>query len=609
MVDSQAINVFLKADVTREERIEAGNRIVGTVGNYFISRALRDSVPSRDRRRNFLEDLSSYMNEIGRGNFKIPTLGGFTLDVFVLYQEVVRRGGVQHVIDNREFKEISKILRLPKTCTAAAFVLRESYEKILYFYEQKHVFGRNAEEVPPVVQLGARLERPSSTPRSLNAPDTVPHEGSRDNSFTNISVEQSKRYGSELAPLPGSLDRRHGYGDLNIGSITGNMSLDRATSYDGLQTSRNLVQDEVFVTSRPLSGSFRADIGSERNRLVLALQSGLEDEISWALATINVLSFDPKLDFLIRDYPMLLESLEVILKDYLEDLNGYRTFGLHPDDEDNMSSGAKIKMLLAVDIDPANVVAHDSIYNPSLQNYGDLFCTRDPVFLKREWNAKCVANALRNLSFIERNHPSFAKYINLLRTCMSIIVSSEATSEIVYDLLDTLKNVAVEVKLNEDTLFLLDSAITILYEWEDCTDDARIAKATELIARLCFNPDNEVELLKRFDEILGLLVGFLCSENREIRLVAVGAICNASAFDWNARVAIAKTPSVVYYLTQCLSDPYIAPLSAITIANLAEAPSNRAILLRYESELVHIAMSNSAASELVACALKELSDD
>jgi hypothetical protein len=158
-------------------------------------------------------------------------------------------------------------------------------------------------------------------------------------------------------------------------------------------------------------------------------------------------------------------------------------------------------------------------------------------------------------------------------------------------------------------LFLLDSAISMLYEWEECTDVTRILKAAELIARLCFNPDNESALSKRFDEILGLLVGFLSSENQDLRLVAVGAICNASAFDWNARVGIAKTPSVVYYLMQCLSDPQIAPLSAITIANLAEAPSNRAILMRYENELVHVAMSNSTASELVACALKELSDD
>ncbi|GJD08402.1 High mobility group B protein 9 [Galdieria sulphuraria] len=583
MVDSQAVNVFLKPEVTREERIEVGNRVVGTVGTYFISR---------------------------RGNFKIPTLGGFTLDVFILYQEVVRRGGVQHVIDNREFKEISKILRLPKTCTAAAFVLRESYEKILYFYEQKHVFGRSAEEVPPVVQLGARLERVSSTPRSLNATDTPAYEGSRENSFTNLSMEQPKGFGSELGGAPSvSPNRRHTYVDSNNRNATSSMGWDRTTSYDSLQTSRNLVQEEVFVTSRPLSGSFRTDIGSERNKLVLALQSGIEDEISWALVTINVLSFDPKLDFLIRDYPMLLESLEIILKEYLEDLNGCRTFGLHPDDEDARSSGAKNKMLSAVDINTSNVIAHNNVCNPSLQNYGDLFCTRDPIFLKREWNAKCVANALRNLSFIERNHPSFAKHVSLLRTCISIIVSSEAASQVVYDLSDTLKNIAVEVKLNQDTLFLLDSAIAILYEWEDCTDDTRILKATELIARLCFNPDNELELLKRFDEILSLLVGFLSSENKDIRLVAVGAICNASAFDWNARVAIAKTPSVVYYLTQCLSDPYIAPLSAITIANLAEAPSNRAILLRYESKFVHVAMSNSAASELVACALKELSDD
>eukprot|EP00871_Galdieria_phlegrea_P004640 jgi/Galph1/5177/GphlegSOOS_G3808.1 len=612
MVDKHVVDILLKPDVARAERLEAGNRIVGTVGTVFISETLKNTIPSRDRRRNFLEDLSAYMNEIGRGNFKIPTLGGLTLDVFVLYQEVIRRGGVQHVIDNREFKEISKILRLPKTCTAAAYVLRESYEKILYFYEQKHVFGRNAEDVPPVVQLGARLERAMPSGRSFGSYEAGSVDGSvsQDAHSSEHSLEQSPRASPDKIGLNSTKDKRTSYLNEAVSTpFSGVSALPGNGQYESTQAVRNLVQEEVFVTSRPLSVSFRADIPSERNRLVLSLQSGLEEDVNWALITINSLSYDPKFDMLVRDYPGLLESLEKLLQEYLEDLREERDVGLLPNEEDEEASATKTKMMLAVELNIPNSATTNKVRNPSLQGFGDLFCKRDPVHIKRERTAKCISNAIRNLSLIERNRIYFAKNISLIRTCLSIAVSEEALTDIVYDILDTLKNIAEEVKLGEDTEFLLEGVIELIYDSEGIGDSIFVSKATEIIAKLCFNPDNENELFKKFDEILPLLVNLLNSSNKEIQLAAAGALCNASAFDWGARIAIAKTPSAICSLIHLLNDSDIAPLSAISIMNLSEAPSNRAILMRYEPFLVDVAMKESAAAEPIACALNELADE
>lgn len=51
---------------------------------------------------------------------------------------------------------VARTLNLPKTCTSASFILRSEYEKLLYAYEQKHVWNRSPSEIPPIVQMSCR---------------------------------------------------------------------------------------------------------------------------------------------------------------------------------------------------------------------------------------------------------------------------------------------------------------------------------------------------------------------------------------------------------------------------------------------------------------------
>src|SRR5687767_2856448 len=55
---------------------------------------------------------------------KVPQLGGQEVDLFTLYTEVTKHGGLEKVIENRVWKEIIPVFQFPSTCTNAAYNLR-----------------------------------------------------------------------------------------------------------------------------------------------------------------------------------------------------------------------------------------------------------------------------------------------------------------------------------------------------------------------------------------------------------------------------------------------------------------------------------------------------
>ena len=90
----------------------------------------------------FLADHAAFMLERGHASFKVPVVGGGPLNIFRLFVEVCKLGGVENVLNKRAFRVVAGELDLPRTCTSAAFVLRNAHESLLYAYEQKLVFGR-----------------------------------------------------------------------------------------------------------------------------------------------------------------------------------------------------------------------------------------------------------------------------------------------------------------------------------------------------------------------------------------------------------------------------------------------------------------------------------
>ena len=86
--------------------------------------------------RRFNEDLIKFYNMQGKDFSKPPIVSGKNLDLYKLYNEVIRLGGYQSVLENKQWKDVVTILDLPSSCTSASFTVKRHYKKYLLAFEQ-----------------------------------------------------------------------------------------------------------------------------------------------------------------------------------------------------------------------------------------------------------------------------------------------------------------------------------------------------------------------------------------------------------------------------------------------------------------------------------------
>uniref|UniRef100_A0A1A7Y9X5 AT rich interactive domain 2 (ARID, RFX-like) n=1 Tax=Iconisemion striatum TaxID=60296 RepID=A0A1A7Y9X5_9TELE len=105
-----------------------------------------------DQRRKgqaFLDELRQFHQSRGSPFKKIPIVGGKELDLNALYIRVVSLGGFAKVSDKNQWAELGDEFNFPKSCSNAAFALKQYYLRYLEKYEKVHHFGEDDEEAQP----------------------------------------------------------------------------------------------------------------------------------------------------------------------------------------------------------------------------------------------------------------------------------------------------------------------------------------------------------------------------------------------------------------------------------------------------------------------------
>ncbi|KAM3587844.1 uncharacterized protein V6R79_015148 [Siganus canaliculatus] len=105
-----------------------------------------------DQRRKgqaFLDELRQFHQSRGSPFKKIPFVGGKELDLNALYIRVVSLGGFAKVSDKNQWIELGEEFNFPRSCSNAAFALKQYYLRYLEKYEKVHHFGEDDEEAQP----------------------------------------------------------------------------------------------------------------------------------------------------------------------------------------------------------------------------------------------------------------------------------------------------------------------------------------------------------------------------------------------------------------------------------------------------------------------------
>ncbi|XP_057959686.1 high mobility group B protein 15 [Malania oleifera] len=115
--------------------------------------------------QHFMSTLEKLHSSMGT-KFMIPIIGGKELDLHRLFVEVTSRGGIEKIIRERRWKEVTAVFSFPSTATNASFVLRKYYGSLLHHYEQIYYF--KARVWTPFT--ADALQNPCVTPTSAHVP-------------------------------------------------------------------------------------------------------------------------------------------------------------------------------------------------------------------------------------------------------------------------------------------------------------------------------------------------------------------------------------------------------------------------------------------------------
>ncbi|KAI5101651.1 AT-rich interactive domain-containing protein 3A isoform X1 [Silurus meridionalis] len=178
---------------------------------------------SDPKRKEFLDDLFSFMQKRGTPVNRIPIMAKQVLDLYMLYQLVTEKGGLVEVINKKLWREITKGLNLPTSITSAAFTLRTQYMKYLYPYECEKRGLSNPNELQAAIDSNRREGRrqafgsslfsysPNGAPTMLSSPKiSIPSigmaVGTSDTPLSSVQkVKKEDDASAQSGRLPGNL--------------------------------------------------------------------------------------------------------------------------------------------------------------------------------------------------------------------------------------------------------------------------------------------------------------------------------------------------------------------------------------------------------------------
>lgn len=376
-------------------------------------------------------------------------------------------------------------------------------------------------------------------------------------------------------------------------------------------------------------------------RIVMALQSGLKSELTWALNALTLLSFKEK-DEVRRDatplskIPGLLDALLQIIDDWRDIAlprvltktprvrllgtnsvvngfgNEYVTTNLGDTQHPNVGSGSSNKEVSTPKI------------GPKLRSSGwwfeedGLFNLDEEGRVEKQQCAVAASNIIRNFSFMAENEIAMGQNRHCLETmfqCMEDFVTED--EELVTNCLETIMNLGplldlrifssskpsyIKITAKRVVRAIMGILGSSVRGWH--------CAAAELLGRMILNPDNEPFLLPFVPQLYKRLVDIMSLPAGDAQAAAVGALYNLVEVNMDCRLKLASERWAIDRLLKVIKTPHPVPevcrKAALILENLVLEPQNKPLLLAYENAFADILFSETRYADTFARILHEL---
>ncbi|XP_039115273.1 armadillo repeat-containing protein LFR isoform X1 [Dioscorea cayenensis subsp. rotundata] len=386
------------------------------------------------------------------------------------------------------------------------------------------------------------------------------------------------------------------------------------------------VPASLFGPSLQLPASF-AD--QNNKRIVLALQSGLKSELTWALNTLALLSFKEK-DDMRRDavplakIPGLLDALLQIIDDW-RDIALPKEYAKRPRIRSLGENTAVTGFGNDYEVtNPNNAppnAGSNGLKRQSLEWWFDedgLFNLDEEGRAEKQQCAVATSNIIRNFSFMPDNDLIMAQHRHCLETIFQCIEDHETEDEeLITNALETIVNLAPLLDLrifssSKPSFIRMTEkrAVQAIMGMLGSSIKAWHCAAAEMLGRLIINPDNEPYLLPFAPQIYKRLIDLLSLPAVDAQAAAIGALYNLSEVNMDCRLKLASERWAVDRLLKIVRTPHPVPevcrKAAMILESLVSEPQNRPALLAHESTFAEILLSDGKYSEIFARILYEL---
>lgn len=376
-------------------------------------------------------------------------------------------------------------------------------------------------------------------------------------------------------------------------------------------------------------------------RIVLALQSGLKSELTWALNTLTLLSFKEKDDMRkdatpLAKIPGLLDALLQVIDDWRDialpkelvraprvralGANSFVT-GFGNEFEALGSNGPYQHAGLGSGSSVTEAAAHNlSKSRPSNWWFDEdgLFNLDEEGRAEKQQCAVAASNIIRNFSFMPENEIIMAQHRHCLETVFQCIENHiTEDEELVTNALETIVNLAPLLDLrifssSKPSYIKITekNAVEAIMGMLGSSVKAWHCAAAELLGRLIINPDNEPFLLPFVPQIHRRLVDLMSLPAVDAQAAAVGALYNLAEVNMDCRLKLASERWAIDRLLKVIKMPHpvqeICRKAAMILESLVSEPQNRALLLAYENAFAEILFLDGRYSDTFARILYEL---
>ncbi|KAK6146001.1 hypothetical protein DH2020_019870 [Rehmannia glutinosa] len=323
-------------------------------------------------------------------------------------------------------------------------------------------------------------------------------------------------------------------------------------------------------------------------RIVLALQSGLKSELTWALNALTLLSFKEK-DEVRKDatplakIPGLLDALLQVIDDWrdialprvLTKKPRVRLLGTNSaatgfgNQYETLNSGDSVPHPGAGSNKELSAQKNTTKPRPSGWWFEEdgLFNLDEEGRVEKQQCAVAASNIIRNFSFMAENEIAMGQNRHCLETmfqCLEDYVTED--EELVTNALETIMNLGplldlrifssskpsyikiTEKRAVQAIMGMLGSAVR---GWH-CT-------AAELLGRMILNPDNEPFLLPFAPQIYKRLVDIMSFPAGDAQAAAVSALYNLAEVNMDCRLKLASERWAVDRLLKVIKTPHPVP--------------------------------------------------